>query len=124
MTNSVFASAVNDVAQLCHEVSMNHGFWIRNLMTGKSEGNFAEKIALIHSELSEALEKHRKTLSMGLSEQPDEHCPEHTGIAIELADVVIRVFDLAHALGYQIGEAIEAKIKFNMDRPHRHGKGY
>ncbi len=70
-------------------------------------------------DLFEALEKYRKDPLA-----PDEHCPEHNGIAVELADVAIRVFDLAHALGFHIGDVIEAKALYNQSRPMKHEKAF
>jgi len=53
------------------------------------ECNFGEAIALIHSELSEALEADRNHIEVS------EHIPEFTGIEEEIADVIIRCLDLA-----------------------------
>lgn len=116
-TNVNPAEIINNVAEKCHYNSLSHGFW-------ETDFNFGEKIALMHSELSEALEKHRKTVALGKNDEPDEHCPQHGGIAIELADVVIRVFDLAAHMKMNIGGAILDKMEFNKNRPHKHGKAY
>lgn len=132
MEPSVFASAINDTAELCHRISKEHGFWdVINVSNedGSVKGqmiqfNFGEKIALIHSELSEALEKHRKGIAKTGQDAPDEHCPAFGGIDIELADAVIRIFDLAASMGINIGRAIEAKCKFNESRPMKHNKAY
>lgn len=67
----------------------------------------ASKLALVHSEVSEALE----AIRAGTCEE----------FAEELADVVIRVFDLAGACGISIEDEVARKHAKNQTRPHRHG---
>lgn len=71
--------------------------------------NVPEKLALIHSEVSEALEGYRKNLL-------DDHLQHRKMFEVELADVVIRVFDLAGAEGLDLGGAIEEKLEYNQKR--------
>jgi NTP pyrophosphatase (non-canonical NTP hydrolase) len=76
------------------------------------------KLALMHSEISEALEADRKNI------ESDDKIPEFTGLEAELADLVIRVLDFAGANNLRLGEAIQAKLLFNLTRPVKHGKAY
>lgn len=88
------------------------GFW------GYGQDSTGSKIALMHSELSEALEADRKDI------QSDDKIPEFTGVEAELADTVIRILDFAGRHNLRLGEAITAKMLFNLTRPPKHGKAY
>lgn len=106
--------------EACHGASVRAGWW-QDLKTGvdylaEVRGNtrfgkalVAEKLALSHSELSEAMEGHRKGL-------PDDKLPHRPMTEVELADAVIRIFDLAGALQYDLGAAIAEKMAFNASR--------
>lgn len=69
----------------------------------------AEKLALIHSEVSEAMEGARKNLM-------DDKLPHRKMIEVELADAVIRILDLAGALQLDLAGAIQEKLAFNKTR--------
>lgn len=76
--------------------------------------NKGELIALMHSELSECLEAERKNLM-------DQHLPHRKGAEVELADVLIRIFDYAGAFGYDLANAVREKSEYNSKREdHTH----
>lgn len=106
------ADAINSLADGVHEA--NRKWWI-NIHTGEPlDRNFGEIIALIHSELSEALEGHRKSL-------PDAHLPHRSSAEVEFADVLIRLLDAAAGFGYDLGGAFVEKMVYNAERvDHTH----
>lgn len=77
----------------------------------------AQLLALIHSEISEALEADRKDLM-------DDKLTHRTGLEVELADATIRIFDMAGGLNLDLGGAILEKLEYNKSRPFKHGKNY
>ncbi len=80
------------------------------------ERNEGEMIALIHSELSEALEALRH------GNPKSDHIPNFSLVEEELADAIIRILDLAEYKGYDIAGVMLEKMKFNKTRERKHGK--
>lgn len=103
-------STVNELCAAAHKNALEHGF---------VEATFGERLALIHSEVSEALEDYRAGHPIWDWWFGPEGKPE--GVPVELADVLIRVFDLAGAYDVDLETALEAKMKYNETRPYRHG---
>jgi NTP pyrophosphatase (non-canonical NTP hydrolase) len=77
--------------------------------------NDGELLALITSEISEALEGLRK------GNPPNDQLPEYSYAEVELADVVIRLMDMAAARDWKVGEVVMKKMEFNKSRAYRHG---
>jgi NTP pyrophosphatase (non-canonical NTP hydrolase) len=133
LTMANVGQAINALSVLCHIRSYDAGWWHCNetglpLKPGDVPEGFAlnkqakafqkamfpyvvaTKLMLTVSEISEAMEGHRRTLM-------DDKLPNRTMIEVELADAVIRICDLAGALGLDLGGAIAEKIDFNAVRP-------
>lgn len=138
LTANGFANAARGLAiiqEACHLRAKSKGWWEGDL----AQRNMGEMIALMHSELSEALESYRDSEPMlfyELKEAPGFVGPQRwegpptlgdvlgkpCGIASEFADVLIRIFDTCAALDIPLTEALLQKHAYNGTRSYRHGR--
>lgn len=93
---------LNYLTDIIYKYNVKKGWW-------DNPREFGTSIALIHSELSEALEGDRK-------ETMDNHLPHRKTVEVELADAFIRLFDLCGRLNLDIGGAIAEKFEYNKHR--------
>ncbi len=143
---TMFLDLMEKLRDFCHQNSVNHGFWDEGEQTSTVDGcmgpqevitktkpwNFGEKVALIHTELSEMFEAWRK--GIGDSDKdirvidPTKRSVDDpigsrriTAIEEEVADVFIRLMDLCGKLDIDVGMVVLAKMAYNQTRPHMHG---
>jgi NTP pyrophosphatase (non-canonical NTP hydrolase) len=89
-----------------HDLAIEKG-WYDN----STKREVPELLCLIHSEISEALEGYRHNIPNG----------EKGNLGEELADAVIRIWDMCEYLNIDIASEVNKKHEFNKTRPYRHG---
>lgn len=105
------AHAGDMLTEICHGIAHRAGWW-NDLKTGedmRGKRNVGELLCLVHSEVSEAMEGHRKSLM-------DDKLPHRTMFEVELADTIIRIFDIAGGYDLDLGGAIAEKLAYNAHR--------
>lgn len=138
MSEKYEAAGLNRLAADVHENAVAHGWWEKN-------PGLPEVLMLCVSELAEALEEYRRGRPMlyypcnagGLCDK--EHCGSKTydpsdpdacsaqsnkpeGVAVELADCILRILDYCGYAGIDIEEAVRLKYEYNKTRSYRHGR--
>lgn len=116
---NVEKDVINTLSQAVHNYCDEAGWWDQlNDVLNHLPGDFhhmvttwflASKIALVHSEVSEALEALRKGLR-------DDHLPHRNGVEVEMADAMIRIFDMMGFMRMDLGGAVQEKFKYNQQR--------
>ena len=100
---------INHLVVNVHEANKNWWLDLETCLPLDTKKLVPEKLMLIVSELSEALEGHRKNL-------PDDKLPHRSMFEVELADALIRLLDLAGAMQLDLGGAYTEKMLYNASR--------
>ena len=111
-----------------HQTAQDKGWWRDRVRLQQVVDRYGEDVApflevqnklsllgLIHSEVSEALNAVRNGI------ESDDKVPAFTGLEAELADVLIRIFDMCGKYQLRLGAAVIAKMAMNETRPDKHG---
>lgn len=132
--------AINEFATEVHDNARAHGWWDKPI-------SLPEAVALMHSELSEALQAYRNgdpVMWFECMESGDEHRPcdpedefdclnyktrydckyrsaKPEGVAVEFADCIIRILDYMAYLRVDVEDILTAKHEYNKTREYRHG---
>jgi NTP pyrophosphatase (non-canonical NTP hydrolase) len=93
----------------CHGAAEEAGWYVDPKTGEPLDRNIGEMLCLMHSEISEAMEGYRKNLN-------DTHLPTYPMITVELADLLIRAFDLAGYLDLDLANAVLDKLDYNQNR--------
>lgn len=109
---------INELCRICHGSAFAAGWWDKPKENGT-------RFMLIVSEIAEAMEGDRKNIM-------DDHLPHRKMVECELADALIRIFDMAGGLGIDLGGAFAEKLHYNQTRldhtrearAAEHGKKY
>ncbi|GAA3669707.1 hypothetical protein FB459_2037 [Yimella lutea] len=133
---------LNEYAEKIHANAADKGFW-------DSDRNMGEMLMLAVSELAEALEEHRAgrpavwyasteagddrsvdevtVMADGRALYGDEQWHETMkpeGVAVEIADCLIRCLDMLNSLDVDIDSVVRQKMAYNASREQLHGKSY
>ena len=106
---------IKELQVAAHAIAVSKGWW-------EEDRNIGELLALVHSEVSEALEEWRDNHPVTeIRWESDGEYAKPVGFPVELADVLIRIADLCEGTGIDLNEALKLKNTYNAIRPWKQG---
>ena len=129
---AAFVSNFQHLARTHHNKMRDKGFWkTRDAIMDAAKAHMPDSeletvqsivdssaLALVTTETSEAVEALRH------GNGPDDKIPHHCGAAAELADVILRIMDLAYGRNWDVAQALVDKMQMNSTRENLHGKKF
>ncbi|MDH3585038.1 MAG: hypothetical protein OER86_12570 [Phycisphaerae bacterium] len=105
--SSARCSSLSDLASEIREINEANGWSVLRAEDWSDRYKVPGILALVHSEISEALEGFR--------------ADDRENFLEEMADVLIRVLDCVGGLTADFDSVVRAKLEKNRRRSHRHG---
>lgn len=105
---------IQELIEESYETAKEKGWW-------NTDRNVMECLMLMVTELAEAAEDYRKFGTSAEAFLFTEENGKPSGIASELADVLIRIGDMCGKWNIPLEKALEMKMEYNKSRPYRHG---
>ena len=116
--------AIRELQKEYFENSCNKGFWDDFPESAQEAKHYiGNKLMLIVSEVAEAHDDLRSNEVTRILHSKDEN-GKPVGLPSELADIVIRTFDLAESMSIDLATVMEEKAEYNATRPYKHGKAF
>jgi NTP pyrophosphatase (non-canonical NTP hydrolase) len=120
MTIHPITLALRQMTDELREINVSKGFRVPE--GGPGQNTFGDYIALLHSEVSEALEAYRSWKLEDATEPIySRQLPKPEGVGSELADVLIRLIDTADVFGIDLAREYHRKVAYNRTRSYQHG---
>ncbi len=103
------AISTNQIVEFCHHLALEAGWWSEVPRPNVPVPEINTKLLLIVTEIAEATEGVRKDMM-------DDKLPHRKMVEVELADAMIRICDLAGAMGLDLGGGGAVKQAYNATR--------
>jgi len=118
-------TGLNELGARCFTIACDRGFHDHERRRGadgvytKRGSSLVERMALVGTEVSEAIEELRKCDDPLVGYVEVDGKPQ--GFASELADIIIRVAEVAAQSGIDLDTIVAHKVAYNETRSDRHG---
>ena len=119
-------SSIPGLLREINEIATNRGWRENRASEDRTGAWFATYIALVHSEVSEALEAQRDGVWYGTKKvrmdryggDLNEIKDRPTGVGLELAEAIIRIIDMADIWNIDIVHELKRALEWATERPY------